>query len=399
MGDPLEAAQLYEEIGNLPEAARLYEIGGDRVRAAELCEKLGSFRRARALWESMGDWERQVGTLVKEGKLAEAAQILEEHGRLARAADLYEQAGQLLKALAIERTLGHWENVVRLAGLVGAHEEQAQAYEKLGNLQRAAEAYVEAGKVALAERPVREERVASLYEQAARLYDEIFEEELAYSCRRIVRRYRLLPEVDVRVIAEKVFVEREYNTPDLEVTNRGYGLAREIEVRLRGEFDIDGDCCIRGLRPQKSQPLEVSVRPHKGHFGPAVPLEVTVIYQDRHGTPYDFVYRARVHVEQQGILAGLGATTPLQINIQELYQRGARRVDTEVHDGGQVGDKVEINRGGARGMTIQSGEACVQVRRNGAPVRRCPICNVPEKDAGQNYCSDCGAPLDESPAR
>ena len=412
MGEPLEAAQIREALGELEEAARLYEAGGDRIRAAELYEKIDPDKAIR-LYSEMRMWERQVATLVKAGKLAKAAQTLEAHGQLARAVDLYEQAGQIEKALAIEKPLGHWMEVARLAEMVKAHEDAAQAYEHLGQLQRAAEACVEAGKVALAQKPVPEERVSCLYEQAARMYDEIGEDELAYACRRVVRQYRRLPELDVRVLANEVFVELEYNDLDLEVTNRGYGLARRIAVDLRGEFDIDGVLLIRALRPQKSQSLKVSVRPHKGHFG-KVPLLVSVTYEDPDGNPQDFVRRARVQVEQQGLLAGMATPTPFQINIQELYQRGAKKVDTEVHDGGQVGDKVEINRGpgligeqvdtdqsggGGPRMTIESGDACVQVRRNGALVRRCPVCNVPEKDPGQNYCSDCGAPLGEIGAR
>jgi hypothetical protein len=209
--------------------------------------------------------------------------------------------------------------------------------------------------------------------------------------------YRYLPEIDVKVSAAEVFVEHEYNTLTLEVTNRGYGIARDIEIRLRGEFDVTGDCCIPGLAPKKSKSLLVSVRPHKDHYG-KVPLEVVVTYKDPLSKIHDNPYSTNVDVRQQELLDRLAASsTPVQITIQELYQHGARKVEgDEIHGRAQIGDRVDIKRGERAGMTVEHGETGdrVQIRRNGHPVRRCPVCNVPSTDPEEQYCSECGAPLD-----
>lgn len=398
MGESLQAARLYEELGDLDKAVLLYDQAGDRPKAAALYRRLGRLGKALTIWVSLDQWEKAAEALVAEGKPAEAADILAQHDQLERAADLYEQAGRLQKALSLKTELGHWESVAGLAFRVGDYEQEAQARERLEHHQPAAEAYVRSAQQALDAKPVDEGRVAILYEHAARLYGEVFEEERASTCRRMVRRYRHLPEVEVRVVAEGVFVEYEYNTLQLEVANRGYGVARDIDIQLRGEFDVTGDCCIRGLAPQGTKSLEVSVRPHKEHYGPKVPLEIAVTYEDRHGSSYPFSHHVYVSVNQQGILAGL-SETPLQINIQELYQPGAKKVGgDEIQAGAQIGDRVDIRRGGGGGLTLESGETGnrVQIRRGG-PVRRCPNprCNVPVNDPEGRYCSECGAPLDE----
>ncbi len=323
MGELLRAARLFEEMGHLERAAQLYEQAGDQARAAELYSQLRQFERARPIWESLGSWEKVVKALTLEGKPAEAAQLLEGQGRLERAAALYEEAGQFQRALTIQVKLERWEKVAELALKIGDYQQEAEAREKLGHPRRAAEAYERAAGQLLIPEPVDEERVATLYERAARLYGDILEEECAAACRRQVQRYRHLPEIVVRGEAQEAFVEYEWNTLKLRVENTGCGPACNISIGLWGAFDVEGKSVIEGLSPGQARPLELFVRPHKEHYGPKVPLEIIVAYEDSRGHRYEVTQRLPVRVIQRGISPG--AITPLEIQIQgDLIQPGVK---------------------------------------------------------------------------
>lgn len=420
LGEFLRAAELYEQIGNVKDAADCYLEGDDRLRAIKLYAEVGETERAIEIAEDVGDWEKQVDLLVKQGRLSEGADILADHGVLERAAILYEEANELERALALEQRLERWSRVADLAERVGQYELIGAAHEKLGHPLQAAGAYVRAGRQAAEEEPLDEEKVASLYQQAASLFEKIFEEEKAAACYRQVVKYRRLPEVEVRVIPQGPFVEYQFNTVTLEVTNIGYGIASDINIQLEGKFDVDGDCCVRGLPSQRTKKLIVTVRPHKEQYGRLM-LGIVVTYQDRNRREYDFQGSTIVEVSPDEFLPGITrGMTPPQIVIQEYYQPGARRIEgDEVHSGGQVGDRVEIRREGigqsprrrseekdrvvgdrveidraAGDRLVLEDEEGVQVRRVG-PVRRCPVCNLPTQDPDQRYCSDCGAPLDD----
>jgi outer membrane protein assembly factor BamB len=325
LGEPRQAASLYEQIGSLEVAAQLYEESGDRSRAAELYDQAGQFGLARAIWESLGRWERQVEDLVHERRPAEAAAILVQHGRRERAAELYEQAGQLQHALRVRVTLEHWEHVVVLAARSGDAAQEAAARERLGLTLTAAEAYERAAEQAGATQD--EERAAELYEHAARLYAESYEEERAATCRREVQRYRHLPEVVVSGGADAPFVEYEWNVMTLRVENIGYGPARAITIELRGAFDLEGGLQIAILPPQRSAAIEISLRPHREHYGPKVPLEIVLQYDDARGKRYEVVRRHRIHVVRQG--AERGAITPPELR---------------VNDGGGAGQPTAMNQ-------------------------------------------------------
>ena len=313
LGEPLQAARVYEEIGQVAVAASLYEQSGDRVRAAELYDQAGQFSRAHVIWESLGQWERLVGDLIREGKPAEAAVILERERQLERAAELYEEAGQFQQALRVRVALEHWERVAALASRVGDDEQAAAAHERLHAALPAALAYERAAERAIAAVPVDEERVAALYERAALLYDELYDAERAGACRRQIRRYRRLPELVVVGEAHEAFVEYEWNTFTLRVQNAGYGPAHAIAVLPRGEFDVEGDDHIIALPAGRSVALELSLRPHHEQYGPKVPLEIVVQYEDARQGRYEIVQQCPVHVVRQG--AEPGVITPLEIRV------------------------------------------------------------------------------------
>ncbi len=313
LGEPLQAAKLYEEIGALENAARLYEQAGDRIRAAEIYRKLGRFGQAAAIAASLGDWERLVADLVAAGKPAAAAQVLAQQGQTERAADLYESAGDLRAALPLRTKLEHWERVADLATQLEYYEQAAVAYKQLGSLLQAAEIYERAAQLRLSASPVDEQGAADYYELALQLYVILFEEERAEICRRQVGRYRQLPAITVSGGTQHAFVEYEWNILKLRVRNAGYGPATNITTILRGAFDTDGNLTIARLAPKKSATLEVSLRPQREQYGPAVPLEISVTYDDVKGGQYSVKQRIPIRVMPQG--SAPESITPLEIDI------------------------------------------------------------------------------------
>ncbi|MBN1954428.1 MAG: PQQ-binding-like beta-propeller repeat protein [Anaerolineae bacterium] len=394
-GEHLQAAKLYESVGELEKAAALYEQSGDRARAIELYRQVGLYGRARTIANSLGQWEKLVDIAVDEGQLVEAARILEQHGQLERAAALYQEGGDRRQALPLRVKLGHWEQALELARELGDHEQEAMMCEKLQRPRAAADAYRQAAEQARGAVQVDEAQVAALYENAVRLYNNLFEYELAADCLHQVSRYRRLPDVDVQPVAEEGFIEHQFSQMRFKVVNNGYGPARGITLQFEGAFDFSGDCCVPGLAPQRDKELPLSIRPHRDNYGD-VPLWISVTYEDLQGNTYEKKKLATIPVNPASILSGLGVSTPLQINIQEMYQAGARRVEQEVQSGARVGEWVEIKRGGGGvEMTSSPNGEHVRVRKGTGPIRRCPNpeCNVPIKDPEQRFCSECGAPL------
>jgi hypothetical protein len=314
---------------------------------------------------------------------------LAEHDQLERAADLYEEAAELNEALRLRTMLQHWERVAELAAQLGLHEQAARAHENLGHSRRAAEAYEQAARQAAVAKPPDEARAAALYQKAAILYEDLFEDERAAACQRQVQQLLRLPEILVRGEAQDAFIEYHWNTLNLRVENVGFGPARRIAVAFDGPFEVGGTRDIRLLGPQKSDSLEIYIRSHKDQVGPKVPLGISVSYQDRRGTRYELNDCIPVNVIQQGLPGLLTGVTPVEINIGEVYQPGARR---------QEGGVVEIHRSGGTGLRLEADRldrGPISIRGNGPPVQRCPNCNLPVEAQEHRYCPDCGTPLRE----
>jgi hypothetical protein len=277
---------------------------------------------------------------------------------------------------------------VELADKAEALVDKARALERVGRPLLAAQAYERAAEQAATAKPPDEEHAAALFERAYRLYDDLFEEERVAACRRQMQRYYRLPEIVVQGHAESAFIEYEWNTLHLEVENSGYGPARRIAIEFGNLFQAKEEVCLRGLRSQKAQSLRAYVRSKKGQYGPTVPLDIRVTYEDLRGERHQLTDCIPVRVVQQGIIPGI--TTPVQIQIGEMYQPGARK---------EVGDRLrmDIQRTEGRHVTLEEGasDSRISVRRNAELVRRCPTCNVPIQAEDHRFCPDCGARLVE----
>jgi len=388
LNELLPAARMLEELGELSEAARLYLAGEDRTRAAELYERLGQVDTAQSIWQAIGAWEKQVELQVREGQLAAAASVLEAHGRADRASELYEQAGELPRALMLATRLQQWERVASLAQRIEAFELEGQAWARLEEHKRAGEAFERAAQAKAAASPSDEERIAALLELAAEQYAEVYEEDKINACRAQVRRYRHLPEVVIHLEAGAAFVEHQWNQLTVSAENRGHGVARDIHVLFQGCFDVDGENAVRGLAAGRVKALPLLLRPQKDQYGPKVPLQVVVSYEDMHGKRYEHTFRFGVQVVQGGLIPGV--TTPLEFHLHgDVLQPGASKVE-------ERGDRVEIHREGGQPRIIASAAGCgtvMAVRPGAADVRRCPGCNLPIADTKAVHCPECGARL------
>ncbi len=314
LGESLQAAKLYEEIGELATAAPLYEQAGDRVKAADLYYSNGQIERASQIWQSLGEWERLVSALIEDQQFVAAAELLAQHQQSERAAELYEQADQVGHAMELRVALGHWERVIDLAACAGSPLNEGIAHEHLGNTLAAAQAYERAAQQVLAAEPTAEERAATFYEQAARLYDLALADEDLARCRQREKQLRRLPDIAVSGAAQTSFVEFEWNTLNLLVENTGYGPATQIAITFQGAFDIEGNRRVVRLAPNKITPIEIYVRPQHDYYGSKVPLEITVTYQDRAGTQYVLTQHIPLRVLQKGSTAE--QQTPLEIDIR-----------------------------------------------------------------------------------
>lgn len=288
-GEVLEAARAYDRAGMWREAAQQYERAGDRLEAATLYNRAGDVARARLIYRDLGDWERESETLIGEGQLAEAAVLLVQHGKLERAVDMYEQAGTWTEALALRIELGHWQRAVALAERISAHEEEGKARENLGQPARAAGAYERAADRLLAEGTADEEKVAGLYERAAQLYHDAFDEESARSCARFVRRFRRLPDVVVRTAELPPFPAHQWRVVPLSIENKGGGTALEIEIAAESTIFFKGSeesVRVPGLRPDDVRKGKLRVRAGKDQDG-MVPLNLIIRYRDKEEQLYE----------------------------------------------------------------------------------------------------------------
>ncbi len=169
---PEVAAGVLAQGGLLERAADLYAQTEHTRLAAELYTKAGLSDPALRLYESLADWSKVAEVAEQSGDLLRLAKALTQLGQLERAAQVYQRAGQLDTSIELYLQLGKWERVAALAGELGDGERQGFAFSQLGLMTQAGEAYEQAARQAQQEHPEDTERIASLYEAAAKYYGE-----------------------------------------------------------------------------------------------------------------------------------------------------------------------------------------------------------------------------------
>jgi tRNA A-37 threonylcarbamoyl transferase component Bud32 len=98
-GDPLRAAEVYEEAENYLDAARCYEHCGAHRQAAEAYQRLGELGRAAEMFDRCQEYEKS-GTLYEATQdLAQATRMYNEAGLFYRAAVVAKKAGLAEQAI------------------------------------------------------------------------------------------------------------------------------------------------------------------------------------------------------------------------------------------------------------------------------------------------------------
>ncbi len=99
-GDPLRAAEVYEEAGNYLDAARCYEHCGAHRQAAEAYERVEQFDRAAEMYGRSQEYQKAADLYEKAEDWEQATRMFAESGAYYRAAKLARQQG--LTELAID---------------------------------------------------------------------------------------------------------------------------------------------------------------------------------------------------------------------------------------------------------------------------------------------------------
>jgi hypothetical protein len=150
LGDPIAAAQMWEEHGYHAEAAehyedqgyiedavRCWERAGDPLRAAHLLFNDQEWERAAADYEWAGDLTQAAYCWTQIGHWADAARCYRQAQKWEHAARCWEKDNQLQEALQDWIEAGKLHRVARLHEALDQPEEAALIWEELGDLNRA----------------------------------------------------------------------------------------------------------------------------------------------------------------------------------------------------------------------------------------------------------------------
>jgi len=99
-GDPLRAAEVYEEAGNHLDAARCYEHSGSHRQAGLAYRNAGQLSRAAEMYARTQDYELSGSLYEEGGDMARAGEMFAEAGLFYRAGIAAQKAGQLEQAVS-----------------------------------------------------------------------------------------------------------------------------------------------------------------------------------------------------------------------------------------------------------------------------------------------------------
>ncbi len=244
-----------------------------RIPAAVELQVTGQWEAAATAFTTEGHPERAAALLAAFGEAQQAAQMWQELGRPEQAAKQFAAAGDWLQA--------------------------AKAWEALGRPRKQAEA-LEQYAVSLTGNPAfTDEQRAAIWQQAAQLYEVEGENLKASECWLEVTQYRHLPVITVDVDEHEGLVLNGWTRLQFIVRNDGYGIARYLIIRASGsQFNLEEGSTrqFTALRPEQEQVMWLAVQP--GAHGDAVPLRVTINYQDQTGAPHDQAQTVYLRVAQ-----------------------------------------------------------------------------------------------------
>lgn len=401
-GNELTAARLLEKDGQLAEAAKLFEEANELRTAMQIYQTLGLHEEVSRLRKLVPLKLDDIEALEKEGNLVEAGDAAMRLREFRKAFDLYEQTGDEQKENALDAITQlcelnpepwTWEKMADLARKLGHFQAQAKALEKVGSYYEAAEAYYYAGLQLEQRSPTEKENIAGLYDAARKLFEQEGMDEKQHQCWEKTIYYRKTPWIQVYGRTDKAFREGEFNTLLLTVKNIGYGRADEIDVQIKSNrFEVDKFSMpdkIKHLGANEEKVITLPVRPLKEQVGENVPFILEWYWKDKANSIYQDKSTVTVAVKQQSDSRTSG--TPVIINAEKYYAGGDNHQEITgdvIGDGGQKGDRIEINREGhIKVIDKEIGEISPS-----ALVKRCPNCSLPV-DTEAKFCDACGYEL------
>jgi len=120
----------FQEEGNLFSAAEAFEKGESWVEAAELYERVGDKPKAGEMFMKNGDYHRAADLFLSIGDMASAARAFEKGGRFREAADLYIKLQQFEKAAQMQESGGNYYDAALL------YKQQGKVDQSISYLQK-----------------------------------------------------------------------------------------------------------------------------------------------------------------------------------------------------------------------------------------------------------------------
>jgi outer membrane protein assembly factor BamB/tetratricopeptide (TPR) repeat protein len=384
LNQPAKAADLYRKAGKLLKAAALYARVGDVGNEIELLLRVKQPEEAAKRYEELGEYARAAELYLEARQPAQAAAMWSRRGEHRKAAEMYEKAGDQVQAAACYENAGAWALAANLYLQLGEPAEAARCYEAQEAFLLAGTHYQDAAlKLEEESQGKAEQRLADLFERAANCFAREYEVGRCDQCRQKVRYYRHQPNLSLVLKQEEAFVQDAYNVLALELINHGRGVAQKIEVALvpaiQGTFAGELTKAIRGIGRFQAHADTLAVLPQAPG---KLTLDLHVHYQDRQGQAFEERGRWFVEVRSE---PESGRFTPQEVHVHGDYVAGEKVSGDYIGEGGQKGDKVQIQRGGPSGPRLSIGEGSDY---------RCPDCGA-RQSVGAAFCEQCGARLEE----
>ncbi len=191
-------------------------------------------------------------------------------------------AGRHLQAAEMWHEMGELEQAARQYEAGEAWEKAADIWQQLDRYGKRAEAYRQRARV-LSLGEADDEDKAAAWEQAARAFAESGDKETRRRCLREVARYRREPILTLDIEPESMEVNA-WSEIKYVVRNEGFGPARNMMVRLTGDFfkaEEVHTSTIFTLAPNQTYRHSILVQPRQ--HGSSVPLWLVMEYLDRRG--------------------------------------------------------------------------------------------------------------------
>jgi outer membrane protein assembly factor BamB len=313
-GDHAGVARMSEQMGDLSRALTSWDEANEDVKVTVTLEKLGRFREAGDRWLNLKQPQRAADAYVKaeayehafdalmsaddvaaadalvdklppgvrraaayerREHFERAAELWDDLGQSRRAAEAYVKAKLWRQAARIYYETAQWRDLCRLSSKPDVPPLwTAEALEHLAEKQSGlwldvARAYARVAEDLLSpEGPeacgeTRRHRAADYYEKAAAFAAEAYDDETRLRYEYHVVQCRRWPKLALAVEPSEDsqgFLADHWDFIDVDVENRGFGLARNLTVELSGAVDPTSKEICEQLRPDNRVRKSLNVR-------------------------------------------------------------------------------------------------------------------------------------------